>query len=102
MVEDRADRRWAGIARAWGFLVALGLLAGSVLFLVEDRGLLGAAPTYATTAAGQLQDEAHYWVALFAYRSSTMWDYLLRDGTLFVAFLGFIPLALALNAATRG
>jgi hypothetical protein len=97
-----SDRRWGRIARFWGVLVGVGLLAGSVLFLLESKGLLGTVPTYSGTSAGQLHDEARYWVAFFAYRNSTMWDYLLRDGILFAAFVGFIPLALAVNAATGG
>jgi|GEM_PF-3708941 hypothetical protein len=100
--DERIDPRWGRIARFWGVLVGVGLLAGAILFLIESQGLLGAVPTYASTSAGQLQDEARYWVAFFAYRNATMWDYLLRDGIFFVAFIGFIPLALAVNAATGG
>ena len=41
-------------------------------------------------------------MAFFAYRYDTLWDYVLRDGLFFFAFLGFIPLALAANVATGG
>src|SRR5436190_3411933 len=65
-------------------------------------GVLGSRPAYVATAAGQLQDEATYWAAVFAYRHAALWDYVLRDGLFFFAFLGFIPLVLAANAATGG
>ena len=68
----------------------------------QATGLIGSEPTYTSSAAGQLQDEATYWVAFFAYRHDTLWDYVLRDGLFFFAFLGFIPLALAANVATGG
>jgi hypothetical protein len=73
-----------------------------VAYLVEATGLIGTAPTYVATAAGQVQDEATYWTAFFAYRHATLWDYVVRDGLFFFGFLGFIPLALAANVATGG
>lgn len=81
-----------------GIAFALATLA----YLVEATGLIGSGPTYLATAAGQLQDEATYWAAFFAYRHDTLWDYVLRDGLFFFAFLGFIPLAMAANVATGG
>jgi len=98
----RLDPAWAGAARWWGWFVGLAFIAASLLYLAEARGLLGAAPTYQSTSAGQLHDEATYWVAFFAYRNATLWDYYLRDGLFFLAYLGFIPLALAVNAITGG
>ena len=70
--------------------------------LPSRRRLIGSPPTSASTSAGQLQDEATYWAAFFAYRHATLWDYVLRDGLFFFAFLGFIPLVLAANVATGG
>ena len=81
-----------------GIAFALATLA----YLVEATGPIGSGPTYLATAAGQLQDEATYWAAFFAYRHDTLWDYVLRDGLFFFAFLGFIPLAMAANVATGG
>ena len=55
---------------------------------------------YAPTAAGQLQDEAVFWAAVFAYRHATLWDCVRRDDLYFFAFLGPLPLLLATNVAT--
>ena len=89
------DEGWARAAKSWGMFSGIAFAIATLAYLVEATGLIGSAPTYAATAAGQLQDEATYWVALFAYRHATLWDYALRDGLFFFAFLGFIPLVLA-------
>jgi hypothetical protein len=73
-----------------------------VVYLVEATGVLGAVPTYTQTGAGPIRDEATYWVAAFSYRHATLWNYLVRDGLFFFAYLGFIPVALAANVATGG
>jgi hypothetical protein len=96
------DDGWAKTAKGWGLFSGIAFAVASVAYLVEASGLIGAAPTYVATAAGQVQDEATYWAAFFAYRHDTLWDYVLRDGLFFFAFLGFIPLALAANVATGG
>jgi hypothetical protein len=96
------DAGWRSSARAWGLVSGLAFIVATVAYLVEGLGLLGSSPRYAPTSAGQLQDEAVYWVAFFAYRHATLWDYLLRDGLYVVAYLGLLPLALAANAATGG
>lgn len=105
-MHDRAqqplDSGWATAARAWGLFSGIAFAVATLAYLVEATGLLGAAPAYAPTAAGQLQDEAIFWAAFFAYRHDTLWDYVLRDGLFFFAFLGFIPLAMAANVATGG
>ena len=93
---------WASAARGWGLFSGVAFALATVLYLVEASGLIGSAPTYISSAAGQLQDEGTYWAALFAYRHATLWDYVLRDGLFFFAFLGFIPLAMAANVATGG
>lgn len=104
--DDRAqqplDSGWATAARGWGLFSGIAFAVATVAYLVEATGLIGSAPTYTSTAAGQLQDEATYWAAFFAYRHDTLWDYVLRDGLFFFAFLGFIPLAMAANVATGG
>lgn len=96
------DKGWARAAKGWGIFSGIAFAVATLAYLVEATGLIGSAPTYAATAAGQLQDEATYWAAFFAYRHATLWDYVLRDGLFFVAFLGFIPLVLATNVATGG
>ena len=101
-VPRATDPAWAGAARWWGWFVGLAFIVASVLYLAEARGLLGAAPTYQATSAGQLHDEAAYWLAFFAYRNATLWDYYLRDGLFVLAYLGFVPLVLAANAITGG
>ena len=105
-VDDRAqqplDSGWAMAARGWGLFSGVAFAVATLAYLVEATGLIGSAPTYTSTAAGQLQDEATYWAAFFAYRHDTLWDYALRDGLFFFAFLGFIPLAMAANVATGG
>lgn len=105
-MRDRAlatvDHGWASAARGWGLFSGAAFAVASVLYLIQATGVIGSAPAYVTTAAGQLQDEATYWAAFFAYRHDTLWDYILRDGLFFFAFLGLIPLALAADAATGG
>ena len=93
---------WSRAAKGWGLFSGIALAVATVLYLVQTTGLIGLEPTYTATPAGQVQDEATYWVALFAHRRDTLWDYVLRDALFFFAFLGFIPLALAANVATGG
>jgi hypothetical protein len=102
MVRPGVDQGWATAARSWGLFSGIAFAVATVAYVVEATGLVGQAPPYATTTAGKLQDEATYWAAFFAYRHATLWDYVLRDGLFFFAFLGFIPLALAANIATGG
>jgi hypothetical protein len=101
-VQAVGDRGWATAARTWGVFSGIAFAVATIAYLVEATGLIGSPPVYAATAAGQLQDEATYWAAFFAYRHATLWDYVLRDGLFFFAFLGFIPLVLAANVATGG
>ena len=89
-VQPAVDQGWATAARSWGLFSGVAFAVATVAYLVEATGLIGSAPTFAPTAAGQLQDEATYWAAFFAYRHATLWDYVLRDGLFFFAFLGFI------------
>lgn len=96
------DRGWAGAARFWGVAAGLGFAVAAILFVADVLGWIGTVPTYAATSAGQVQDEATYWAAYFAYRNSTLWDVLLRDALFFFSFLGILPVYLAANAATGG
>jgi len=101
-VQAFVDPGWATAARSWGVFSGIAFAVATLAYVVEAMGVLGSRPAYVATAAGQLQDEATYWAAVFAYRHATLWDYALRDGLFFFAFLGFIPLVLAANAATGG
>ena len=102
LAQQPLDAGWARAARGWGLFSGIAFGLATLAYLIEATGLIGSAPAYTSTAAGQLQDEATYWVALFAYRHETLWDYVLRDGLFFFAFLAFIPLAMAANVATGG
>jgi hypothetical protein len=96
------DRGWGSAARTWGLIAGVAFVAATLVYLVEAVGLLGSPAAYVSTAAGQLQDEAVFWAGVFAYRHTTLWDYALRDGLFFIAYLGLIPLVLAANATTGG
>lgn len=101
-VRSADNEGWAKAAKGWGLFAGVAFAVATVAYLVQATGLIGSEPTYTSTSAGQLQDEATFWVAFFAYRHDTLWDYVLRDGLFFFAFLGFIPIALAANVATGG
>jgi hypothetical protein len=101
-VQASVDQGWATAARSWGLFSGIAFAVATLAYVVEAIGMLGSRPTYVATAAGQLQDEATYWAAVFTYRHATLWDYALRSGLFFFAFLGFLPLVLAANAATGG
>ena len=98
--EDGVDPEWLGIARLWGVLAGLGLVLATGLWALDAFGLLGAAPVYTATAAGQVNDEAVYYVAEFAWRRRNLWDFVLRDVLYSLAYLSFIPLMLAANVLT--
>jgi hypothetical protein len=100
--EMNLDRGWAGAARFWGIAAGLGFAVTSILYTADVLGWIGTIPVYAATAAGQVEDEAAYWAAVFAYRHATLWDVMVRDAVCFFSFLGLLPFYLAANAATGG
>jgi len=73
------------------------LLAGTVLFLLDAAGLLGAGPAYHRTAAGPLADQATFYAAWFAHQHRIVWDIMARDTILPVAYLALIVVALAVR-----
>ena len=92
-----ADPAWARTARAWGIAAGIAFLVATAAYLVEATGLLGSSPAYMPTAAGQLADEARFFAASFAYQQQVLWNYVLRDGLFFFAYLGLIALAIGLR-----
>jgi hypothetical protein len=91
------DPAWARTARAWGIFAGAAFVVATVLFVVEATGLLASPPEYIPTSAGQVADEAAFHVASFAYQQQVLWDYVLRDGLYFFAYLALIPLGLGLR-----
>jgi len=96
------DPAWARTARAWGIFAGVAFVIATLLFLVEATGLLASAPDYVQTGAGQVADEAAFHVASFAYQQQVLWDYVLRDGLYFFAYLALIPLGLGLREVVGG
>lgn len=91
------DPGWGRTARAWGIFAGIAFAIATAAFLVEATGLLASAPAYVATSAGQLVDEATFHVAAFAYGQQVQWDYWLRDGLYFFAYLALVPLGLGLR-----
>ena len=59
-------------------------------------GLLGAAPTFHSTAAGSLQDEATFWAAYFNHQHQLLWDIAVRDVLQPFAYFAVVVLVLAI------
>jgi hypothetical protein len=88
---------WSRTGRAAGYLASSAVLAGTVLFLLDAAGLLGAGPAYHRTAAGPLADQAAFYAAWFAHQHRIVWDIIARDTLLPVAYLALIVVALAVR-----
>jgi len=91
------DPAWGRTARTWGIFAGVAFVIATAAFLVEATGLLASAPTYVLTGAGQVTDEAAFHAASFAYQQQVLWDYVLRDGLYFFAYLALIPLGIGLR-----
>ena len=91
------DPAWARTARAWGIFAGIAFVIATSAFFIEATGLLASAPTYLVTGAGQVADEAAFHVASFGYQQQVLWDYVLRDGLYFFAYLALIPIGLGLR-----
>jgi len=85
------------VGRNSGYVVAAGLFVGTVLFLLDSIDALDASPEYHVTNAGPLQDEANFYVAYFAHQHHIMWDIVVRDTLLPIAFVALIFLSLAVR-----
>jgi hypothetical protein len=77
----------------------LGLFVGTLLFLFDATHVLGADPSFHKTGAGPLQDEANFWVAVFAHKHHILWDIIARDTLFPLAFVALMALALAAREA---
>jgi len=95
------DRDWARAARWWGTFAAVAFVIATIVYLLDAFDLLATPPSYAPSPAGQLEDEATFYAALFSYRNLVWWSQVLRDVLYFFAYLGLIPVLLAANAAVR-
>lgn len=91
------DPGWGGTARAWGIFAGIAFVVATAAFLVEATGFLGDSPAFIQTTAGAVADEAAFEVATFAHQQHVLWDYVLRDGLYFFAYLALIPLGLGLR-----
>jgi hypothetical protein len=91
------------MGRTAGYIAGSALLAGTLLFLLDAAGLLGAGPVYRPTGAGPVADQATFFVAYFAHQHHIVWDIIARDTILPVAYLALITAALAVrNRTGRG
>jgi hypothetical protein len=88
------------MGRAAGYAAGAGLLAGTVLFVLDAAGLLGPGPVYRVTAAGPLADQATFFAAYFAHQHHIVWDILARGTILPAAYLALIVAALAVRHRT--
>ena len=91
------DPAWGRTARTWGVFGGIAFVVATLAYLVEATGLLASQPAYVATSAGQLADEAKFHFAAFTYGQQVQWDYWLRDGLYFFAYLALIPLGLGLR-----
>ncbi len=99
-VPTAVDPAWGPTARAWGIFAGIAFAIATAAFVVETTGLIASAPAYTRTAAGQLTDEATFFAASFAHQQQVLWDFVLRDGLFFFAFLALIPLGIAVCEVT--
>jgi hypothetical protein len=91
------DPAWGRTARAWGIFAGVAFAIATVAFVLEATGLLAVAPAFVQTSAGVIADEATFHAASFAYAQKVLWDFVLRDGLYFFAYLALIPLGFALR-----
>lgn len=91
------DDRWARIGRNAGYVAGVGFIVGTVLYLLDALDWLGESPSYHVTNAGRLQDEANFWVAVFAHQRDIVWDIIARDTILPLALVALIVLGLAIR-----
>ena len=96
------ERLWRRIARVAGYLAAVCLFAGTLLYLLDSLNALGASPDFHRTSAGALHDEAQFWVAVFAHQHHILWDIIARDTLFPLAFVALVVLALAVANVVRG
>ena len=91
------DPGWSRTALTWGIFAGIAFTVATAAFVIEATGLLGSAPDFIPTTAGPVADEATFQAANFAHQQTVLWDYVLRDGLYFFAYLALIPLGLGLR-----
>jgi hypothetical protein len=91
------DRSWSRVGRNAGYVAGAAFFAGTILFLIDQLDVLGKGPVYHATAAGPTQDEANFWVAVFAHQHGIVWDIVARDLIFPLGFVALIVLGLAIR-----
>ncbi len=86
---------WAMMARTAGLVAGACLAGQTVLFLLDETGLLAASPDYVETPAGRAADLATYYAAFFAYQHDILWDVAVRDTLGPIAYLALMVLAVS-------
>ena len=99
--ESDDDRAWRRVGKGSGYILAAGLFVGTVLFLLDATDALDASPEFHVTGAGPLQDEANFWVAVFAHQHRILWDIIARDTLFPLAFVALIVVSLAVRNRVR-
>lgn len=94
------DPAWGRAGQAAGIFAGTAFLIATVAFVIEAAGVIATQPAYLQTGAGPIADEAAFNVASIAYHQQVLWDYILRDGLYFFAYLALIPFGLALREVT--
>jgi hypothetical protein len=95
--QSQLDRAWGRVGRVAGYVAGVGLLVATILYLLDASDALGAGPEFRKTAAGELRDEANFWVAYFAHKHDILWDIVARDIVFPIAFVALIVVALAVR-----
>src|SRR5207245_1947703 len=86
---------WLTVGRVSGYFGGAAFLVVIALSLLDQLGVLGSAPPYRSTAAGQLADEAVFWAGTFAHQRQIVWDIFARDSLLTLAYIAVVAVSLA-------
>ena len=86
---------WRRAARTAGLVAGACLAGQTVLFLLDETGLLAESPDYVETSAGRAADLATYYAAFFAYQHDILWDIAVRDTLGPIAYLALMVVALS-------
>lgn len=89
---------WGKVGRHAGLVAGVALLAQTLLFLVDTLGFIDDDPTYRATAAGEEQDLANYFLALFEHQHALVWNIAIRD---VLGPIGFVAVGILALALTR-
>jgi hypothetical protein len=101
MAVDSVDIRareagWGRVALLAGTISGIGLLAQTVLFLLDASGVLPGIPPFRETGAGRDEDLAAFFIAFAERQHDVAWDIVLRDVLGPIAAVALIVLARAL------